>query len=65
MQLLEPVLWILQIIYAYSLQQVLLQPEEELLRKRSSELVSEGAALKPKKTFGKMKVQGTFTRFLS
>ncbi|KAM7523795.1 hypothetical protein LguiA_013697 [Lonicera macranthoides] len=42
---------------AFGLHQVLLQPEEELLRKRSSELVSEGAALKPKKTFGKMKIQ--------
>ncbi|CAL5365202.1 unnamed protein product [Camellia sinensis] len=39
------------------LQQVLLQPEDELLRKPSSELSSEGAAVKPKKTFGKMKVQ--------
>ncbi|CAK9169170.1 unnamed protein product [Ilex paraguariensis] len=42
---------------AFSLQQVLLQPEDELLRTRSSELVSEGAATKPKKTLGKMKVQ--------
>lgn len=41
-----------------SLKQALLQPEEDLLRKMSSELVSEGAAVKPKKTFGKMKVQG-------
>ncbi|GMP25913.1 hypothetical protein CsSME_00002565 [Camellia sinensis var. sinensis] len=42
---------------AFGLQQVLLQPEDELLRKPSSELSSEGAAVKPKKTFGKMKVQ--------
>ncbi|XP_058088155.1 uncharacterized protein LOC131235065 [Magnolia sinica] len=42
---------------AFGLQQVLLQSEEELLAKRSSELVSEGAAPKPKKTIGKMKVQ--------
>ncbi|XP_065876247.1 uncharacterized protein [Euphorbia lathyris] len=44
---------------SFGLQQVLLQPEEELLAKRHSELVSEApaAALKPKKTFGKMKVQ--------
>jgi hypothetical protein len=37
---------------------VLLQSEEELLAKRSSELVCEGAAPKPKKIIGKMKVQG-------
>lgn len=42
---------------AFGLQQVLLQSEEELLAKRSSELASEGAAPKPKKTIGKMKVQ--------
>lgn len=42
---------------SFGLQQVLLQPEEELLAKRSSELVIEGAAPKSKKTFGKMKVQ--------
>lgn len=41
-----------------SLQQVLLQPEEELLAKQTSELVSEGATMKPKKTYGKMKVEG-------
>uniref|UniRef100_A0A5B6Z999 Pesticidal crystal cry8Ba protein n=1 Tax=Davidia involucrata TaxID=16924 RepID=A0A5B6Z999_DAVIN len=41
---------------AFGLRQVLLQPEEELLSKPSSELVSEGAALKPKKTYGKMKL---------
>lgn len=29
------------------------------MSKRASELVSEGAASKPKKTIGKMKVQGT------
>ncbi|KAF8411383.1 hypothetical protein HHK36_003932 [Tetracentron sinense] len=42
---------------AFGLQQILLQSEEELLEKRSSELISEGAAPKPKKTNGKMKVQ--------
>lgn len=42
----------------YSLQQVLLQSEEELLVKRSSELASEGTVPKPKKIIGKMKVQG-------
>ncbi|KAK2999782.1 hypothetical protein RJ639_024456, partial [Escallonia herrerae] len=42
---------------AFGLQNVLLKPEEELLQKRSSELVSEGASVKLKKTFGKMKVQ--------
>jgi hypothetical protein len=44
---------------SFSLQNVLLQSEEELMSKRASELVSEGAASKPKKTIGKMKVQGT------
>ena len=43
---------------SYSLQQVLLQSEEELLAKRSSELGSEGTVPKPKKIIGKMKVQG-------
>ncbi|KAF8377347.1 hypothetical protein HHK36_030724 [Tetracentron sinense] len=42
---------------AFGLQQILLQSEEELLEKRSSDLVSDGAAPKPKKTIGKMKVQ--------
>lgn len=42
-----------------SLQQVLLQPEEELLEKQS-ELVSETATVKSKPTYGKMKVQGAF-----
>lgn len=44
---------------AFCLQQVLLQPEEELMTKRSSELASasEGSAPKPKKIIGKMKVQ--------
>ncbi|CAL5348876.1 hypothetical protein CsSME_00035553 [Camellia sinensis var. sinensis] len=41
----------------FSLQQVLLQSEEELLVKRSSEHASEGTARKPKKMVGKMKVQ--------
>ncbi|KAM7514512.1 hypothetical protein LguiA_004095 [Lonicera macranthoides] len=42
---------------AFCLQQVLLQSEEELMVKRSSEPASEGAAPKPKKMVGKMKVQ--------
>ncbi|XP_022734370.1 uncharacterized protein LOC111287412 isoform X3 [Durio zibethinus] len=41
----------------FGLQQVLLQSEEELMAKRSSELTSEVAAPKPKKIIGKMKVQ--------
>lgn len=41
----------------FGLQQVLLQSEEELLVKRSSEVPGEGAAPKPKKMVGKMKVQ--------
>ncbi|XP_020090273.1 uncharacterized protein LOC109711557 isoform X2 [Ananas comosus] len=41
----------------FGLQQILLQSEEELLAKRTSELSSEGAAPKPKKTIGKLKVQ--------
>ncbi|KAL4333355.1 hypothetical protein GQ457_07G004150 [Hibiscus cannabinus] len=42
---------------AFGLQHVLLQPEEELLAKQSSELVSEAAAPKSKRFIGKMKVQ--------
>lgn len=42
---------------AFGLQNVLLQSEEELMVKRSSEPTSEGAAPKPKKIVGKMKVQ--------
>ncbi|CDP11484.1 unnamed protein product [Coffea canephora] len=42
---------------AFNLQQVLLQSEEELMLKRSSELPTEGSAAKPKKMVGKMKVQ--------
>ncbi|XP_044510377.1 uncharacterized protein LOC123228931 isoform X2 [Mangifera indica] len=42
---------------AFGLQQVLLQSEEELLVKRTSEPASERAAPKPKKVIGKMKVQ--------
>ncbi|KAL6575879.1 hypothetical protein OROHE_000350 [Orobanche hederae] len=42
---------------AFGLKHVLLQSEEELLRKDSSELVSEGAYVKSKKTIGKIKVQ--------
>ncbi|XP_039069175.1 uncharacterized protein LOC120215602 [Hibiscus syriacus] len=41
----------------FGLQQVLLQSEEELMEKRSSELTNEAAAPKPKKIVGKMKVQ--------
>ncbi|XVE55588.1 hypothetical protein DITRI_Ditri03aG0171100 [Diplodiscus trichospermus] len=42
---------------AFGLQQVLLQSEEELMAKHSSELTKEAAAPKPKKIIGKMKVQ--------
>ncbi|KAM1203766.1 hypothetical protein ACFX13_020079 [Malus domestica] len=42
---------------AFSLRQVLLQSEEELLAKQTSELASEKAVPKPKKIVGKMKVQ--------
>ncbi|KAG8642828.1 hypothetical protein MANES_12G127600v8 [Manihot esculenta] len=44
---------------SFGLQQVLLQSEEELMSKRSPELISEGAAAAPKskRTFGKMRVQ--------
>ncbi|KAF5765638.1 hypothetical protein HanRHA438_Chr15g0718351 [Helianthus annuus] len=42
---------------AFSLQQVLLQPEEELLVTRASEVGSEGNTQKPKKMVGKMKVE--------
>ncbi|PKI73540.1 hypothetical protein CRG98_006121 [Punica granatum] len=42
---------------AFGLQQVLLQSEEELLVKQSSDIVNEGAAPKPKRIIGKMKVQ--------
>ncbi|KAB2004879.1 hypothetical protein ES319_D11G231300v1 [Gossypium barbadense] len=42
---------------AFGLRQILLQPEEELLAKQSSELVSEAAAPKSKRFIGKMKVQ--------
>ncbi|XP_071728759.1 uncharacterized protein [Rutidosis leptorrhynchoides] len=41
----------------FGLQQVLLQSEEEILVNRSSKVVNEGAAPKPKKMVGKMKVQ--------
>ncbi|GMI89641.1 hypothetical protein like AT4G24610 [Hibiscus trionum] len=41
----------------FGLQQVLLQSEEELMEKRSSERTNETAAPKPKKIVGKMKVQ--------
>lgn len=42
---------------AFALRNVLLQSEEELLRKDPSELVGEGAFVKTKKTIGKIKVQ--------
>lgn len=42
---------------AFGLQNVLLQSEEELMVKPSSEPTSEGAVPKPKKVIGKMKVQ--------
>ncbi|XP_073289109.1 uncharacterized protein [Primulina huaijiensis] len=42
---------------AFGLKHILLQSEEELLKKESSELVSEGASVKTKKTIGKIKVQ--------
>lgn len=42
---------------AFNLQQVLLQSEEELMSKQTSELLTDGAAPKPKKMVGKMKVQ--------
>ncbi|KAL8472205.1 hypothetical protein ACS0TY_029429 [Phlomoides rotata] len=42
---------------AFGLKHILLQSEEELMRKDSSELVSEGASVKTKKTIGKIKVQ--------
>ncbi|KAH6784477.1 pesticidal crystal cry8Ba protein [Perilla frutescens var. hirtella] len=41
----------------FGLRKVLLQSEEELLRKDPSELVGEGAFVKTKKTIGKIKVQ--------
>jgi len=40
------------------LQQILLQPEEGLLRNDSADATLEGTAPKPKKTIGKIKVQG-------
>ncbi|CAO2828235.1 unnamed protein product [Amaranthus hypochondriacus] len=42
---------------AFSLRHVLLQSEEEIMSRRTSELVSGAAASKPKKTLGKLKVQ--------
>ncbi|XP_051117593.1 uncharacterized protein LOC127242192 [Andrographis paniculata] len=42
---------------AFGLRHILLQPEEELLKKETTELVSEGAAVKTKKTIGKIKIQ--------
>ena len=43
---------------------MLLQSEEELLAKQTSELASEKAAPKPKKIVGKMKVQGSIPCYL-
>ncbi|XP_047971704.1 uncharacterized protein LOC125214638 isoform X2 [Salvia hispanica] len=42
---------------AFGLRNILLQSEEELMRKDLSELVGEGAFVKSKKTIGKIKVQ--------
>ncbi|KNA08755.1 hypothetical protein SOVF_159690 [Spinacia oleracea] len=42
---------------AFSLRNVLLQSEEEIMSRRASELVSGATAPKPKKTIGKIKVQ--------
>ncbi|XP_054798658.1 LOW QUALITY PROTEIN: uncharacterized protein LOC129303394 [Prosopis cineraria] len=42
---------------AFGLRQVLLQSEEELMVKQNSELSSKSVAPKPRKLFGKMKVQ--------
>ncbi|KAG2698798.1 hypothetical protein I3760_07G165000 [Carya illinoinensis] len=42
---------------AFGLRKVLLQSEDELLVKHTSELVSEGVVAKPKKIIGKMRVQ--------
>lgn len=45
-----------------SLQHILLQSEEELFEKKSSNNVHEPATAKPKRTIGKMKVQGNLLR---
>jgi hypothetical protein len=52
--------------YNFSLRQVLLQSEEELLARRSPELVSEGVAPTSRKTLGKMKMQleGTYCHII-
>ncbi|KAL8549227.1 hypothetical protein ACS0TY_008177 [Phlomoides rotata] len=42
---------------AFGLKHILLQSEEELMRKETSELVSEGASVKTKKSIGKIKIQ--------
>ncbi|XAR48510.1 hypothetical protein NMG60_11031358 [Bertholletia excelsa] len=42
---------------AFGLQQVLLQSEEELLEKRTSDIATEGTPARPKKMVGRMKVQ--------
>ncbi|GER27315.1 DNA repair protein RAD50 [Striga asiatica] len=41
---------------AFGLRNILLQAEEELLRKQSPELVGEGVSVKTKKTIGKIKI---------
>ncbi|KAL6526394.1 hypothetical protein OROHE_015403 [Orobanche hederae] len=42
---------------AFGLRNILLESEEELLRKRTTELVGEGVSVKAKKTIGKIKIQ--------
>ncbi|KAJ1699717.1 hypothetical protein LUZ63_008229 [Rhynchospora breviuscula] len=42
---------------AFGLKNILLQPEEELLARNSSELVNEGSVSKPKKAIGRLKIQ--------
>ncbi|KAL1568093.1 hypothetical protein AAHA92_03497 [Salvia divinorum] len=42
---------------AFGLRNILLQSEDELMKKQNTELVSEGASVKAKKTIGKIKIQ--------
>ncbi|KAG6384861.1 hypothetical protein SASPL_153680 [Salvia splendens] len=42
---------------AFGLRNILLQSENELMKKQNAELVSEGASVKAKKTIGKIKIQ--------
>ncbi|KAL6558737.1 hypothetical protein OROMI_019087 [Orobanche minor] len=42
---------------AFGLRNILLQSEEELLRKRTTELLGEGVSVKANKTIGKIKIQ--------